>query len=171
MYLERFLLLQQRISRNPQFNRPVFGGMLSEGRQMVEVLLIFSASASLSLALSPIMSASWSAGLTHESLQRSASDPFLLLGWLLSLQHIWNASTPTACAPCTCPQHHLRLTVVECVQLTDIKAMLGVTGQKRVIMGCITQPQVGRYALMDPSGTLPLDLSQAKTTSGFYTGS
>ncbi|KAK9812075.1 hypothetical protein WJX73_003331 [Symbiochloris irregularis] len=89
VYLERFLLLQQRISRNPQFNRPVFGGMLSEGRHMVE--------------------------------------------------------------------------------LTDIKAMLGVTGQRRVIMGCITQPQVGQYALMDPSGTLPLNLSQARTTSGFYT--
>lgn len=57
-----------------------------------------------------------------------------------------------------------------CVQLTDIKAMLGVTGQRRVIMGCITQPEVGRYALMDPSGTLPLDLSSTRTTSGFYTG-
>ena len=56
------------------------------------------------------------------------------------------------------------------MQLTDIKALLGATGQTRFVMGCISQPEDGRYALMDPSGSILVDLTGAITTSGFYTG-
>ena len=56
------------------------------------------------------------------------------------------------------------------MQLTEIKALLGTRGQTRFVMGCISQPEDGRYALEDPSGIIRMDLSGAITTSGFYTG-
>ena len=37
-------------------------------------------------------------------------------------------------------------------------------------MGCISQLQDGRYFLEDLSDALPIDLSEAQTTSGFFTG-
>ena len=37
VYLDRFLLLHQRVHRNPKFCRPAFGGLVADGRQFVEV--------------------------------------------------------------------------------------------------------------------------------------
>jgi len=55
-------------------------------------------------------------------------------------------------------------------QLTDLKALLGVVGQTRCVLGCISQLDDGRFFLEDLSDALPLDLSEAETASGFYTG-
>lgn len=57
-----------------------------------------------------------------------------------------------------------------CVQLTELKALLGCVGQVRFVMGCISQLQDGRYFLEDMSDSLPIDMSEAQTTSGFFTG-
>ena len=43
-------------------------------------------------------------------------------------------------------------------------------GETRFVMGCISQLQDGRYFLEDLSDALPIDLSDAQTTSGFFTG-
>jgi len=56
------------------------------------------------------------------------------------------------------------------VQLTELKALLGCVGETRFVMGCISQLQDGRYFLEDLSDALPIDLSEAQTTSGFFTG-
>lgn len=37
MYLNRYLLLQQRVRRNPKFCRPAFGGLGGDQRHFVEV--------------------------------------------------------------------------------------------------------------------------------------
>lgn len=55
-------------------------------------------------------------------------------------------------------------------QLTELKALLGCVGQTRFVMGAISQLQDGRYYLEDLSDALPIDLSDAQTTSGFFTG-
>lgn len=55
-------------------------------------------------------------------------------------------------------------------QLTELKALLGCVGQTRFVMGAISQLQDGRYFLEDLSDALPIDLSEAQTTSGFFTG-
>lgn len=55
-------------------------------------------------------------------------------------------------------------------QLTEIKGLLGSMGQTRFVMGCISQPEDGRFALVDMSGTILMDITGAITTSGFYTG-
>lgn len=57
-----------------------------------------------------------------------------------------------------------------CLQLTELKAMLGVVERTRVVMGCITQTEDGRYSLEDLSASLPLDLSSAQVGDGFVTG-
>ncbi|KAL3133858.1 hypothetical protein ABBQ32_008325 [Trebouxia sp. C0010 RCD-2024] len=54
-------------------------------------------------------------------------------------------------------------------QLTDVKAMLGCTGQTRFLLGCISQLQDGTYYLEDMTGSLQLDLAQCQTSSGLYT--
>jgi hypothetical protein len=59
---------------------------------------------------------------------------------------------------------------VWCEQLTELKALLGCVGQVKFVMGCISQLQDGRYFLEDMSDSLPIDLSDAQTTSGFFTG-
>lgn len=56
------------------------------------------------------------------------------------------------------------------VQLTDVKAMLGCTGQTRFLLGCISQLQDGTYYLEDMTGSLQLDLANCQTSSGLYTG-
>ncbi len=56
------------------------------------------------------------------------------------------------------------------MQLTELKALLGCVGETRFVMGCISQLQDGRYFLEDLSDALPIDLSEAQTTSGFFTG-
>ena len=56
------------------------------------------------------------------------------------------------------------------LQLTDVKAMLGCTGQTRFLLGCISQLQDGTYYLEDLTGSLQLDLAHCQTSSGLYTG-
>lgn len=48
--------------------------------------------------------------------------------------------------------------------------MLGVVDETRIVVGCITQTQDGRYSLEDLSASLPLDLSAAQVGHGFITG-
>lgn len=60
--------------------------------------------------------------------------------------------------------------MLTCVQLTDVKAMLGCTGQTRFLLGCISQLQDGTYYLEDMTGSLQLDLVNCQTSSGLYTG-
>ncbi|EIE23695.1 DNA polymerase epsilon, subunit B [Coccomyxa subellipsoidea C-169] len=55
------------------------------------------------------------------------------------------------------------------VELTELKALLGCVGQVKFVMGCISQLTDGRYFLEDMSDSLPIDLSDAQTTSGFFT--
>ena len=69
---------------------------------------------------------------------------------------------------CCC--HFLVLKKVSAAQLTELKALLGCVGETRFVMGCISQLQDGRYFLEDLSDALPIDLSEAQTTSGFFTG-
>lgn len=56
------------------------------------------------------------------------------------------------------------------MQLTELKALLGCVGETRFVMGCISQLQDGRYFLEDLSDALPIELAEAQTTSGFFTG-
>jgi hypothetical protein len=56
------------------------------------------------------------------------------------------------------------------VQLTELKALLGCIGENRFVVGCISQLQDGRYFLEDLSDALPIDLTDAQTTSGFFVG-
>lgn len=56
----------------------------------------------------------------------------------------------------------------EC-ELTELKAMLGVVGEQRYVVGFLTQPEEGRYAIEDLSARLPVDLSEAEQTLGVFT--
>ena len=56
------------------------------------------------------------------------------------------------------------------MQLSSIKALAGTPGNTSFVLGSITQPEDGRYYLEDPTGIVPIDLTQAVTTTGFYTG-
>ncbi|KAI3430534.1 hypothetical protein D9Q98_005127 [Chlorella vulgaris] len=56
----------------------------------------------------------------------------------------------------------------EC-ELTELKAMLGVVGEQRYVMGFLTQPEEGRFAIEDLSARLPVDLSDAEQTLGMFT--
>ena len=48
--------------------------------------------------------------------------------------------------------------------------MLGVVGEIRYVMGCISQLEDGRYFLEDLSASLPVDLSDAQLAHGYITG-
>ncbi len=48
--------------------------------------------------------------------------------------------------------------------------MLGVVGETRYVMGCISQLEDGRYFLEDLSASLPVDLSGAQLAHGYITG-
>ena len=48
--------------------------------------------------------------------------------------------------------------------------MLGVMGETRYVMGCISQLEDGRYFLEDLSASLPVDLSSAQLAHGYITG-
>ncbi len=48
--------------------------------------------------------------------------------------------------------------------------MLGVVGETRYVMGCISQLEDGRYFLEDLSASLPVDLADAQLAHGFITG-
>ena len=82
------------------------------------------------------------------------------------------------CSLCILCAKHVRhvscqgilMTFCHAPQLTELKALLGCVGETRFVMGCISQLQDGRYFLEDLSDALPIDLSEAQTTSGFFTG-
>ena len=71
---------------------------------------------------------------------------------------------------CTLPDKAITCKRSPWVQLTDVKAMLGCTGETRFLLGCISQLQDGSYFLEDMTGSLQLDLSDCQTSSGLYTG-
>ena len=48
--------------------------------------------------------------------------------------------------------------------------MLGVVGETRYVMGCISQLEDGRYFLEDLSASLPVDLTGAQLAHGYITG-
>ncbi|GFH20559.1 uncharacterized protein HaLaN_17700, partial [Haematococcus lacustris] len=55
-------------------------------------------------------------------------------------------------------------------QLTDLQSLRGVVGASRIVMGCISRAEDGRRLMLeDTSGSVPLDISQAETTAGFFT--
>lgn len=56
----------------------------------------------------------------------------------------------------------------EC-ELTELKSLLGTVGQPRYVLGFLTQPEEGRYAIEDLSARLPCDISEAETASGLFT--
>ena len=112
MFMDRYLLLQQRIRRNRLFTAPAFGTATAQQQRHIEVRAAASSGHSLcSISLS-----------------------------------------------------------VSAVQLSSIKALVGNPGQTTFILGSITQPEDGRYYLEDPTASIPIDLSNAVTTTGFYTG-
>eukprot|EP00887_Chlorella_sp_A99_P007226 scaffold2.g7226.t1 len=56
----------------------------------------------------------------------------------------------------------------EC-ELTELKALLGLVGETRFVVGFLTQPEEGRFALEDLSARLPVDVSAAEQTHGLFT--
>eukprot|EP00955_Chlamydomonas_euryale_P003096 32725-Chlamydomonas_euryale.AAC.14 len=56
------------------------------------------------------------------------------------------------------------------LHLTDIQSLKGVVGARKVVLACISHSEDGRYTLEDHSGQVPLDLSNAQTAAGFFTG-
>ncbi|KAK9814165.1 hypothetical protein WJX72_001491 [[Myrmecia] bisecta] len=54
-------------------------------------------------------------------------------------------------------------------ELTELKALLGLVGQTRYVMGCISQLEDGRFFLEDLSASVPLDITEAATVDGFVT--
>lgn len=55
-------------------------------------------------------------------------------------------------------------------QLTELKALLGLVGQSKYVLGFLSQPREGEYALEDLSARLPLDIQDAERTPGLFTG-
>lgn len=56
-------------------------------------------------------------------------------------------------------------------QLTDLQSLRGCVGVSRIVMGTLARGDDGkRMVLEDASGSLPLDISAAQTTDGFFTG-
>ncbi|KAL6782684.1 POLE2 [Auxenochlorella protothecoides x Auxenochlorella symbiontica] len=56
----------------------------------------------------------------------------------------------------------------EC-ELTELKALLGLVGQSKYVLGFLSQPREGEYALEDLSARLPLDIQDAERTPGLFT--
>lgn len=54
-------------------------------------------------------------------------------------------------------------------ELTELKALLGMVGQRRYVLGFLTQKEVGKYFIEDLSARLPLDISAAETSDGLFT--
>lgn len=53
------------------------------------------------------------------------------------------------------------------VDIVTVQSLLGAgLGRKRYIMGALSQPREGHFALEDTTGTVPLDLSAAQTIEG-----
>ena len=56
------------------------------------------------------------------------------------------------------------------LQLTELKALLGQTGEFHCVLGFLSQPQEGEYAIEDLSSRLTVDLGDAARTVGLFTG-
>ena len=56
------------------------------------------------------------------------------------------------------------------LQLTELKALLGQTGEFHCVLGFLSQPQEGDYAIADLSSRLTVDLGDAARTVGLFTG-
>lgn len=56
------------------------------------------------------------------------------------------------------------------MSLTELKSLAGCAGSSKIVMGCISKADEGRYILEDESASVPVDLSGAETTAGFFTG-
>lgn len=54
-------------------------------------------------------------------------------------------------------------------ELTELKALLGLVGERRYVVGFLTRADEGRFAIEDLSARLPLDLSAAETAHGLFT--
>ena len=54
-------------------------------------------------------------------------------------------------------------------ELTELKALLGLVGERRYVSGFLTRQDEGRYFIEDLSARLPLDLSIAETSDGMFT--
>lgn len=54
-------------------------------------------------------------------------------------------------------------------ELTELKALLGLVGERRYVTGFLTRQDEGRYFIEDLSARLPLDLTQAETADGIFT--
>ncbi len=54
-------------------------------------------------------------------------------------------------------------------ELTELKALLGLVGERRFVLGFLTRPEEGRWAIEDLSARLPLDLSGAECAHGLFT--
>ena len=57
----------------------------------------------------------------------------------------------------------------EAAELTELKALLGLVGQRRYVVGFLTRTGEGEFAIEDLSARLPLDLSAAETAHGLFT--
>jgi len=53
--------------------------------------------------------------------------------------------------------------------LTELKALLGVVGERRFVTGFLSRHDEGRYFIEDLSARLPLDLTAAETADGLFT--
>ena len=54
-------------------------------------------------------------------------------------------------------------------ELTELKALLGLVGQPRYVLGFLTQPEENRYFIEDLSARLPCDLTEAEQAGGLFT--
>lgn len=54
-------------------------------------------------------------------------------------------------------------------ELIELKALLGLVGERRYVTGFLTRQDEGRYFIEDLSARLPLDLSAAETADGLFT--
>lgn len=57
----------------------------------------------------------------------------------------------------------------DAAELIELKALLGLVGERRFVTGFLTRQDEGRYFLEDLSARLPLDLSIAETSDGLFT--
>jgi DNA polymerase epsilon subunit 2 len=57
----------------------------------------------------------------------------------------------------------------DAAELTELKALLGLVGERRYVTGFLTRQDEGRYFIEDLSARLPLDLSVAETSDGLFT--
>ena len=54
-------------------------------------------------------------------------------------------------------------------ELTPLQALLGTTGEKRFVLGALSQLEDGRFWLEDTTGACAVDVSQAATSAGLFT--